>query len=75
MILVNNKIPKIVKVSFKYIFPFRLNKKTRPSPALIDNPAIVAPRPIVFARYASVIRTLDAQFGIMPTRLEITGEK
>ena len=64
-------IPKIVRFSFFTLFT--LNSINMPIPELTSNPAIIEPTVIIFSKYNCVNITDDAQFGIKPTKLDITG--
>ena len=58
---------------FSFSFLFVLNSTASPTPAPVNNPAIILPADIKFSKYIFVIITDAAQFGINPINPAITG--
>ena len=61
--------------TFSFNLSFVLNNTASPTPAPVNNPAIMLPNDITFSRYRFVIITDAAQFGINPMRLAKNGVK
>ena len=60
---------------FSLMFLLVLNKITRAIPELVSKPAIILPKEIELAKYNLVITILEAQLGIRPIKLVISGLK
>ena len=58
---------------FSFSLLFVLNNTASPTPAPVNNPAIILPSEITFSKYIFVIITDAAQFGINPINDVIIG--
>ena len=65
------KVINIIMFSFRFLFC--LNKTNKPRPEPDRSPEIQLPNGNTSCKYNSVITTLDAQFGISPTKLDKIG--
>ena len=63
--------PTIFTFSFQFLFV--LNNIASPTPAPVNNPAIILPTEITFSKYKFVKITDAAQFGIRPIKAAIAG--
>lgn len=71
--LENTIIVRTIK-RFSFRWWFCLNSTNIPTPEPHSKPAIQLPKVITFSKYSSVIMTLEAQLGINPIRLMISGD-
>ena len=58
-------------LKFSFLLSFVLNRISNPNPLPVSKPANNVPVEIIFCRYNSVIKTLLAQLGINPIKLDI----
>ena len=69
------KYKDVSKIIFSFLFLLTLNNNINPIPLPVKSPPINIPVVITPLIYKSVIKTLDAQLGIKPTKLAKNGPK